>query len=84
MTQMSMRPAAAREAAMTTPTIVDFRRNLKAQESAPAPDRVLKGEPKTWVRNYYTDPSQQFFAGTWETVEAARKRYATFEAAKPA
>jgi uncharacterized cupin superfamily protein len=130
-----VRPAAAREAAMTTPTIVDFRRNLKAQESAPAPERVLKGEPKTWVRNYYTDPSQQFFAGTWasnvgkwqveytehefchllegrvvltsadgrrwqfnagdawvipagfcgtwETVEPARKRYATFEAAKP-
>jgi hypothetical protein len=121
---------------MTTPTIVDFRRNMKAQESAPAPERVLKGEPKTLVRNYYTDPSQQFFAGTWasnvgkwqveytehefchllegrvvltstdgrrwqfnagdawvipagfsgtwETVEPARKRYATFEAAKPA
>jgi len=50
---------------MATPAIVDFRRNLKAQESAPAPERVLKGEPKTWVRNYYTDPSEQFFAGTW-------------------
>ena len=24
------------------------------------------------------------FSGTWETVEPARKRYATFEAAKPA
>jgi uncharacterized cupin superfamily protein len=106
------------------------------QESAPTPERVLKGEPKTWVRNYYTDPSQQFFAGTWasnvgkwqveytehefchllegrvvltsadgrrwqfnagdawvipagfsgtwETVEPARKRYASFEVSKPA
>lgn len=122
---------------MTTPTIVDFRRNMKGEESAPAPDRVLKGEPKTSVRNYFGDPSGQFFAGTWsstvgkwkidytenefchllegrvvitsaadgkrwqfnagdawvipagfsgtwETVEPARKRYAIFEAAKPA
>jgi uncharacterized cupin superfamily protein len=125
------------EAAMTTPSIVDFRRNMKGEESAPAPDRVLKGEPKTSVRNYFSDPSGQFcagtwsstvgkwkidytenefchllegrvvitsaadgkrwqfnagdawvipagFSGTWETVEPARKRYAIFEAAKPA
>lgn len=122
---------------MTTPGIVDFRRNMKGEESAPAPDRVLKGEPKTSARNYFSDPSGQFFAGTWsstvgkwkidytehefchllegrvvitsaadgkrwqfnagdawvipagfsgtwETVEPARKRYAIFEAAKPA
>ncbi len=62
---MSIRAALAPEAAMTTPTIVDFRRNLKAQESAPPSERVVKGEPKTWVRNYYTDPTQQFHAGTW-------------------
>ena len=121
---------------MTTPTIIDFRRNLKAQESVPPPERVMRGEPKTWVRNYYSDPSQQFsagtwassvgkwkveytehefchllegrvvltsadgrrwhfnagdawvipagFSGTWETIEPARKRYAIFEATKPA
>ena len=29
---------------MTTPTIVDFRRNMKGEESAPAAERVLKGD----------------------------------------
>jgi uncharacterized cupin superfamily protein len=50
---------------MATPAIVDFRRNIKGEESAPAADRVVKGEPKTVVKNYFSDPSGQFYAGTW-------------------
>jgi len=53
------------EKAMATPAIVDFRRNIKGDESAPAADKVVKGEPKTVVKNYFSDPSGQFFAGTW-------------------
>jgi uncharacterized cupin superfamily protein len=55
----------AMEMAMATPAIVDFRRNIKGEESAPAADKVVKGEPKTVVKNYFSDPSGQFFAGTW-------------------
>jgi uncharacterized cupin superfamily protein len=124
------------ETAMPTPAIVDFRRSMKGEESAVAADKVVKGEPKTLVKNYFSDPTGQFFAGTWssgvgkwkvdytenefchllegrvtltseegkrwqfnagdawvipagfkgtwESVEPARKRYAIFEAAKPA
>jgi uncharacterized cupin superfamily protein len=53
---------------MTTTAIVDFRRNMKGEESSPAPDKVMKGEPKTTVRNYFSDPSGQFFAGTWSST----------------
>lgn len=53
---------------MTTPAIVDFRRNRKTEESAPPADRVLEGQPKTSVRNYFSDPSGQFFAGTWAST----------------
>jgi len=118
---------------MSVPGIVDFRGPASAEESAPAADAVISGEPRTSVRNHYSDPSSQFFAGdwsssvgkwrvrysehefchllegevvlasddgrewrfgpgdawvipagfsgTWETVRAARKRYAIFEAA---
>ena len=46
---------------------MDFRRNIKGEESAPAADKVVKGEPKTVVKNYFSDPSGQFFAGTWSS-----------------
>lgn len=52
---------------MATPAIVDFRRNMRGEESAPASDRVIKGEPKTLVKNYFSEPSGQFFAGTWSS-----------------
>jgi hypothetical protein len=60
--------ARAAEGAMTTPAIVDFRRNRKTEESAPAADRIIEGQPKTSVRNYFGDPSGQFFAGTWAST----------------
>lgn len=52
---------------MATPALVDFRRNLKGEESAPEPDRVIKGEPRTLVKNYFSEPSGQFYAGTWSS-----------------
>ena len=52
---------------MPTPAIVDFRRTTKGEESAVAADKVVKGEPKTLVKNYFSDPSGQFFAGTWSS-----------------
>jgi uncharacterized cupin superfamily protein len=52
---------------MATPALVDFRRNMKGEESAPEQERVIKGEPKTLVKNYFSEPSGQFFAGTWSS-----------------
>ena len=52
---------------MPTPAIVDFRRSMKGEESAVAADKVVKGEPKTLVKNYFSDPTGQFFAGTWSS-----------------
>lgn len=48
--------------------IIDFRRSVSAAESVPEPDKVVSGEPKTWVRNHYSDPTEQFFAGTWAST----------------
>ena len=53
---------------MTTISIVDFRRNMKGEESSPSADKVIKGEPKTVAKNYFSDPSGQFFAGTWSST----------------
>ena len=52
---------------MPTPAIVDFRRSMKGEESPVPAEKVVKGEPKTQVRNYFSDPSGQFFAGTWSS-----------------
>ena len=52
---------------MPTPAIVDFRRSMKGEESAVAAEKLVKGEPKTLVKNYFSDPSGQFFAGTWSS-----------------
>jgi len=50
---------------MTLPAIVDFRQPVTPDESAPAADRLIRGEPLTRVWNHFSDPSGQFFAGTW-------------------
>lgn len=47
--------------------IVDFREPVAAEESAPAAERVLHGAPRTAVQNHFSDPSAQFFAGTWSS-----------------
>ena len=52
---------------MGAPGIVDFREPAPAEESAPAAEAVISGEPRTAVRNHYTDPSSQFFAGNWSS-----------------
>ena len=52
---------------MPTPAIVDFRRSMKGEESPVAAEKVVKGEPKTLVKNYFSDPTGQFFAGTWSS-----------------
>jgi uncharacterized protein len=38
---------------------------MDPEVSQPAADRVVSGTPAFQVRNYFTDTSQQFFAGRW-------------------
>lgn len=52
---------------MNVSQIVDFASATTAPEHyAPAPEKVLKGEPKQSVRNHYSSPCAQFSSGIWE------------------
>lgn len=47
-----------------------------AETSVPPADRLLAGAPELAVRNYFTDRSQQFFAGRWAATRGKwRVRY---------
>lgn len=44
--------------------------------SKPAPERVLAGTPELQVRNFFTDTTEQFFAGRWSATRGKwRVRY---------
>ena len=44
--------------------------------SEPPADRLLAGTPELQVRNYFSDASQQFFAGRWSATRGKwRVRY---------
>ena len=55
---------------MTNPgtQIVDFRLKHDADESAPAADRLLAGDPRQQIRNYFSDSTQQFHSGVWSST----------------
>ncbi|HYL03037.1 MAG TPA: cupin domain-containing protein [Steroidobacteraceae bacterium] len=49
---------------------------LDAELSAPPAERLLAGSPQLRVQNYYTDGTQQFFAGRWAATRGKwRVRY---------
>ena len=49
---------------------------LEAELSEPPADRLLAGRPQLAVRNFFGDPSQQFFAGRWSATRGKwRVRY---------
>ena len=44
--------------------------------STPAPERLLSGDPRHVVRNFFSDATGQFFAGVWESTPGRwRVRY---------
>jgi uncharacterized cupin superfamily protein len=50
------------------PALVDFKAATPdISTSCPAPERVLAGDPQHHVRNYFSDATGQFFAGTWQS-----------------
>ena len=61
--------------------IVDFAvATPELTHSKPAPDRLLAGTPEQKTRNFFSDSTGQFFAGTWESTPGKwRVRYAESE-----
>jgi len=57
-------------------SIVRLDSPLDPEVSEPPAERLLAGSPQLSVRNYYSDPTQQFFAGRWAATRGKwRVRY---------
>lgn len=64
----------------TTQSLVDFRAPLEAEPSQPAADRLIAGAPRQTVANYFSDRTEQFFAGRWSSTPGKwRIRYTESE-----
>jgi hypothetical protein len=62
--------------ALVSNAIVRLDGALDAELSAPPAERLLAGSPQLRVQNYYTDGTQQFFAGRWAATRGKwRVRY---------
>ncbi|MGQ0657675.1 MAG: cupin domain-containing protein [Chromatiales bacterium] len=49
------------------PSLIVFSRAIAQPETiVPPAEHILAGVPKQTLRNFYNDPSGQFFAGVWE------------------
>jgi len=60
--------------------IVDFRLPLAGETSSPAADRLLAGQPRQQISNYFSDATQQFHAGLWSSTRGKwRIRYSESE-----
>jgi uncharacterized cupin superfamily protein len=60
--------------------IVRLDQPLAAEPSKPPAERLLEGNPQLEVRNYFSDPSEQFFAGRWSATRGKwRVRYSENE-----
>jgi uncharacterized protein len=57
-------------------SIVRLDSPLDPEVSTPPAERRIAGTPQLSVRNYYADPTQQFFAGRWAATRGKwRVRY---------
>ena len=65
---------------MESPQVVSFRTVVEPQSSRPEADRLISGEPHLTLWNYFTDASQQFFAGIWAATRGSwRVQYSECE-----
>jgi uncharacterized cupin superfamily protein len=63
-----------------SPKVIRLTEPLEAESSAPSPDRLMSGNPSHSLWNYFTDTSQQFFAGRWSSTRGTwRVRYSENE-----
>lgn len=66
--------------AMSSTSIVRLDGSVDPEVSEPPADRLLAGTPELEVRNFFADPSQQFFAGRWSATRGKwRVRYSENE-----
>jgi hypothetical protein len=56
---------------VSSPPIVSFRTSVEPQHSRPDAERIVSGEPQMTAWNYYSDSSQQFFAGVWAATRGS-------------
>jgi uncharacterized cupin superfamily protein len=62
--------------AMSSTSIVRLDGPADPDVSEPPAERLLAGTPELEVRNFFVDPSQQFFAGRWSATRGKwRVRY---------
>jgi uncharacterized cupin superfamily protein len=62
------------------PKIIDFSAPLTGDSSIPAADRLMAGDPRQTVSNYFSDSSEQFHAGRWSSTRGKwRIRYSESE-----
>ena len=62
--------------AMSNTSIVRLDGPADPDVSEPPAERLLAGTPELEVRNFFADPSQQFFAGRWSATRGKwRVRY---------
>lgn len=60
--------------------IVDFSQARAGDPSAPAAERLISGSPRQLVTNYFSDSTEQFFAGRWTSTPGKwRIRYTESE-----
>jgi uncharacterized cupin superfamily protein len=58
------------------PRIIPLSGTVEPEVSSPSADRLVAGSPRQSVGNYFTDTSQQFFAGRWSSTRGTwRVRY---------
>jgi uncharacterized cupin superfamily protein len=60
--------------------IVDFAATIEAEATTPAADRLLTGNPRQSIANYFAEATQQFFSGRWSSTPGKwRIRYSESE-----
>jgi uncharacterized protein len=60
--------------------IVDFSSTREGEATTPTADRLLAGDPRHTVTNYFADATEQFFAGRWSSSPGKwRIRYSESE-----
>jgi uncharacterized cupin superfamily protein len=63
-----------------TNQIVDFRTKIDSESATPPADRLITGDPRQQITNYFSDPTQQFHSGVWSSTRGKwRIRYTESE-----
>jgi uncharacterized cupin superfamily protein len=72
--------AASRDTRDMNAKVIAFSRPLTAESSSPAADRLIAGDPRQAITNYFADRTEQFFAGRWSSTRGKwRIRYSESE-----